>query len=388
MDYKEELRGLLKEQIEESVGKDIDKVKEDLEAQKEAEAKYLEENKELKERLDDLQGKLITLDQNTGKKKYMFKGYNLDMRKNLVMDVSEEVREEEAKKLVKALTESNTGAYATATEYGNALLGLAELRSVFLNRARVIMTNNPIVKLPVKGTRASVDTQAFGTANTGAGTALAQLTFTIDKRIGSYEVLNNDLLADETFDVVGQFVEPMIAEAIGQAIDDEVVKKTEFTTDLTAGATAAVTASGTSGIADAITYDNLVTMAYAVELERGLSPEWFLPRGAMKDIVALVDSNGRPIFNPVPVSGAPGGSLLGYNINIVPAMDNTPDDGEIRMVFGDPKQYIIMLRQGVNIQWNPWVSLKEGQTQIIGYARADGNIVSSSAWASMKRDDS
>jgi len=386
MDNKELLKGIIKEQIQ----PELEKMRDELEAKKEQQVKFYEtpEGKEMKERLDDLQGKVINLNQNTGKKSYIFKGFNQDMRKNLVMNVSEELREVEAKRMIKALTEANTGAYATATEYGNALLGLAELKSVFLNKARVIMTNNPIVKLPVKGTRSTIDTQAFGTANADAALTMGQLTFTIDKRVGAYEVLNNDLLADDTFDVVGQWVEPAIAEGIGQTIDGEVIKKTEFTTDIAAGGTAAVSVSGTTAIAAAITYANLVEVAYSVELERGLAPEWFMPRGAMKDIVKLVDSvGGLPIFAPVPISGAPGGTLLGYNVNIVSAMDNTPDNGNIRVAFGDPKQYIIMLRQGVQIQWNPYVSMKEGMTQVIGFARADGNIVDANAFGTIKRVD-
>lgn len=163
---------------------------------------------------------------------------------------------------------------------------------------------------------------------------------------------------------------------------------TEYTTSVS-DVTASVTASGVTNIGNAVTYANLVTMAYAVELERGISPEWFLPRGAMKDIVALVSSStGSPIFNPVPISGAPSGSLLGYPVNITPAIDNTPDDGAIRIAFGDPKEYVIALRGGLVFDVNPYILMKEGQTQFIGYMRSDGNYTNSGAWTTMQRDDS
>jgi HK97 family phage major capsid protein len=190
------------------------------------------------------------------------------------------------------------------------------------------------------------------------------------------------------FDIVGQFVEPMIAEAIGQNFDAECIKKTEFTTDWTAGGTAAVTVSGSTALAAAITYANLVTMAYTVELERGVQPEWFMPRGALKDVVGLVSATtGSPIFNPVPISGGAAGTLLGYPINIMPSMANAGANGTIRMAFGDPKQYIIAINGGIVFQVNPYVSMKEGLTQFIGYARADGNIVAATAFATMKRVD-
>lgn len=380
------LKGLLKEVLQD-VKLDDSKVA-DIAIAKEQSAKALEENKTLKAQLDSMQGKLITLNQNTGTKNYVFKGYDMNMRRNLVMDVSEDLRNSEAKKLIKALTEANTGAYATSVEYGNALLGLAEVSSVFLSKARILMSGSPIVKLPVKGTRATVDVQAFGTANAGAALDLVQLTFTVDKRIGGYEVLNNDLLADQTFDVIGQWVEPAIAEGIGQNIDGEVIKKTEFTTDLAAGATAGVTVSGAVAMAAAITYANLNTIRFTPELYRNLKPEWFMSQGAFAACAALTGTtNDHPILNAVPISNGVSYQLLGYTVNITPAMLNVPGTGNIRIAFGDPKQYIIVLRGGIEVIWNPWVSAKEGQTQVISWARADGNIVASAAWATLKRVD-
>lgn len=390
MDKKEELKGLIKEVVVESLPKDeIDELKAKAAAAEEANAKLLESNNELKAQMDSMQGKIITLKQNTGDHQYIFKGYDVNRpTRNFKVACSKEVGDQAHDIIVKALTSSNTGAYAIPVEYSNALLGLAELSSYALSRCRIFNTSTNSIKMPVKGTRASVDAQAFGTANTTAGTTLGQLTFTIDKRVGAYESIYNDVLSDQMFDVVGQWVEPVMAEAIGQNFDGEFIKKTEFTTDITAGGTAAVTASGTAGIAAAITYSNLVSMLYAVELERGVSPEWIMPRGAFKDVVGLVGStNDHPIFQPVPIAGAPGGMLLGYPVHIVPALDNTPDNGAIRMAVGDPSQYIIAINGGLVFQTNPYVQMKEGITQFIMYARADGNIVSSSAWATMKRSD-
>jgi HK97 family phage major capsid protein len=129
-------------------------------------------------------------------------------------------------------------------------------------------------------------------------------------------------------------------------------------------------------------------MVHAVEHERGVNPEWFMPRGVLADVQGLVSaSTGTPIFNPVPIGQGHGWTLLGYPINIVSVMDNTPDDGCIRMAFGDPSQYIIMMRGGVVIQWNPYVSMKEGMTQVIGLTRADGNVVAADAWTIMQRND-
>ena len=389
MDKKEELKGLLKEVITESVGPEIDKIKAEAEAQKEANAKLLEVNKELKAQYDAWQGKSFELKQNTGTHKYIFKGYDVNRpSRNFIVDVDKKMGDEVAAMIRKTLAAGSTGAYAVPVEYSNALLGLAELSSVALAKCQIYTLNTSSLKIPIKVQAASVDAQAFGTANAAAATDLGQLTFTIDKRVGGYETLYNDVLNDQLFDVVGQFVEPMIAQAIGQNLDGEMIKKTEFTTDLTAGAAAGVTVSGSVALAAAITYANLVTIAYTPELERGLQPEWFMPRGALKDVVGLVSATtGSPIFNPVPISGGPAGTLLGYPINIMPAMLNAGGNGTIRMAFGDPKKYIIAINGGMVFQTNPYVLMKEGVTQFIGYIRADGNILGSNCFATLKRVD-
>lgn len=202
---KEELKGLLKEVMQDSVGSDLGNIKEKQDAAEEERQKLFEENKELKEKFDEMQNKGVTLKGNTGENKYVFKGYNTkDMTKNFKIDVSEDEAKEAIEGIKKALTSSNTGAYAIPTNYGRAIMGLAELQSVALAKAKIIeMASGNTLKLPAKGTRASTDQQAFGTANTEAGTTLAQLTFTIDKRIGAYEEIYADVIEDSNFDVVG-----------------------------------------------------------------------------------------------------------------------------------------------------------------------------------------
>lgn len=387
-DKREELKSLIKEVVTDSIGTDMDSIKAEAEERKEVNTKILEDNTELKAKFDAMQDKIVTLNQNTGVKEYRFKGYDtLKPTRNFKIACSKEVGDEAAAMMIKALTESNTGAYAVPVEYSSALLGLAELTSVALSKARIMNVNTNSIKIPTKGTRATVDAQAFGTANADAAVTLGQLTFAVDKRVGSYITLNDDLLADSNFDIVGEFIEPMIAESIGQDFDNEMFNGVEYTTSVSS-ATAGVTVSGAVNTAAAITYANIVSMAYGPELERGLTPEWYMPRGALKDVVGLVSaSTGTPIFNPVPISAGAGGTLLGYPINIVPQISNTPDNGSIRMAFGDASQYIICINGGVVFKINPYVKMAEGQTQCIGYARSDGNVVTVDAWSRLKRTD-
>jgi len=217
---------------------------------------------------------------------------------------------------------------------------------------------------------------------------LGQLVFTIDKRVGGYETVYNDVLDDANFDVVGQWIEPVLAESIGQNFDGEMFGSgTEFTTSLS-DATVVVTASGVTNIGNAITFANINAMYYGLEWERGLNGEWFMSRPTMKAVASLVGTaNDHPIFQQVPINGRPGQTLLGAPINIVPKIANAPANGKIRMAFGDPSRYIIAIRGGLVLQVNPYVSMKEGITQFIAYSRADGNLETTGSFVTMKRVD-
>ena len=396
MDKKEELKGLLKEVVQDTVGSDIDTIKAEAEAQKETNAKLLEANTELKAQFDAWQEKSLTLNQNTGEHKYIFKGYDVNRpTRNFKIDVSKDVRDAEAAKILEAFKTSkaltSTAAYVVGEEYGNALLGLGELSSAVLGRMRVIQISQPVLKLPAKLTRGTVDTQSFGTANAALASDLTQITWTVDKRVGAYETLYNDILEDGLIDIVGQFIEPITAEAIGQDIDDKVFNDTGAVFTSTVGADCATdtTLSGSVNIAAGITFANLNTMYNTIEWARGIrSAEWFGPQGAMKDVMGLVDTYGRPIFQNTPINGLPSYMLMGSPFNVTPAISNTPANDKIRLAFGDPSQYVLVLRGNLVFQVNPYVGMKEGYTQFIGYMRADGNITATTAWTTLKRDDS
>jgi len=404
MDNKEKkVRDMLKEEAEKAINDSarITAIEEKAAADAEANAKLLEENKELKAQFDALQDKKLTLKQNTGTKNYIFKGYDVSRpARNFTMDIPKSVRDEGAANMLnmlraasnkdvdKALT--STGAYAVGEEYGSAIMGLAELSSVVLARCKVLQVSAPVLKLPSKATRAGVDMQAFGTTNQAAATDLGQITWTIDKRIGSYETLYNDILDDQIFDIVGQFVEPMIAEAIGQSVDDNVFNDGdtgEFTTTLDNGATTYTTTSGTVATAAGITFDNLNTIYNTIEWSRGAVGEWFMGQSAFKDVMGLVDTYGQPVHQAVPIGGAPQYSIFGSRVNITPAIANVPNADKLRLAFGDPRQYVLALRGGIVFQVNPYVGLKEGYSQYIGFLRADGNVTAPSAWSGLKRVD-
>lgn len=399
MDKRTELKGLIKEVASEMDSEKKTALEEKWAAQEEHNAKILEENTALKAKLDNMQGKLITLNQNTGRNTYVFSGYNPEMSKNFKATLSYEDSEKVASVILaqaKAkrdgeidLKATFDGSYAVPVQYGNAVMGLAELTSVALRYARVIVADAPTIKLPAKGTRDAVDSQASGTANRAGTSTLGQITWTIDKRVGNYIELLNTQLDDANFDIVNQIIVPFQAEAIGQNADDEMFNGTEFTSSV-ADVTSTVDSTGT------VSFANLVSMFYGIEWERlgpAADPKWFGPRAMLASISGLTDTYGQPIFQQVPINGRPSQMLMGAEYVITPAITTqaSATAGALTLAFGDPSQYIIFIRGGQFVSMvNPYIKMKEDVTQFICKARMDGNIAdnataaSSTAWATMK----
>lgn len=396
MDKQEELKGLLKESIQEQVGSEIEEIKATAAAEKEANAKALEEVPELKAQLEDLQGKIVTLKQNTGVNTYQFKGYNPDFNKNFKGTLNYEEAEQVAKVYL-AMAQGKAIDFASEMpqSFGSTILGLGELSSAALRYMNVMNIDAPVFTAPVKATRETSDAQESATANAATSITADNIVWTVDKRIGSYAEVRVDQLEDAAFDIVNGWVVPLQAEGIGQYVDAEVFNGTNsiFTTSII-DVTAAITASGSVATAAAITFANLNAMFYHVQWERGLGEcKWFGSRAALKDIMGLTDTYGLPIMQTVPVNGRPVHYVMGAEYVITPKIANAPANGAMRLCFGDPNHYTIVLRGGLTNLINPYILMKEDVVQFIAKLRADGNVddnattANSGAWAVLSRVD-
>jgi HK97 family phage major capsid protein len=358
----------------------------------------------MKERLDALQGKVVNIQsKNFGGSKVLYKGYNLEDSKNFCATLTEDESKAVAQSLIDmskgggtAFEKTFDGSYAVPEIYSSVLMGLAEYNSIGLSYMNVMVIDAPVMYMPVKANRTTTtDAQSAGTANAVATPTLGQITFTIDKYIGSYIEVLKSQISDANFDFINQFIIPTMGEGIGQYIDAEVFNGTNsiFTTSV-CDATASVTASGASGIADAVTFSNLNTMYNSLSWDRGITnPRWFGPQGVYKDIMGLVGStNDHPIFLQQ-LTGTPVKQLLGCPYVVTPVVANAPDDGACRLFFGDPRHYTIVLRGGIENLVNPYIKMKEHTMQYISSIRADGNITdnatasSTGAFTTMKRSD-
>jgi HK97 family phage major capsid protein len=394
MDNEKKLQGMIDEVVKSSTSDLKSKIEEYEARQAKFEEEHAKEVAEYRAALEKLQNKKF---KSEGGQIYKFAGYDTSFNKNFKACLDKE----EADKVAKYyLDMANGKAVDFASEmpvgFGSTILGLAELSSSALSTMRVQPINTDTFKAPVKATRETADSQAHGTARAATSITAATVTWTLDQKIGSYvDVLRNNI-RDANVDIINSWVIPMQAEAIGQYVDAEVFNGTnsKYTTSVI-DVTAAVTASGVAAIAAAITYTNLNTMFYHIAWERGImDAKWYGSRAALKDISALTDTYGQPIFQQVPINGRPSQTLMGAQYVITPTIANAPANGAMRLCFGDPNQYIIATRGDIENLINPYILMKEDTIQFIANFESDGNVADnatasgSGAFAVMSRIDS
>jgi len=380
-EFQKELAGMIKEQLQESFGHDELKAK--FEEQKEAQAKLEEKNAEMAAKLEQMEkakGKEVNLEV-PGKdetKSFIYKGYNLNGQ-GLGLNIKDnDKRERYAKFFIDAihgkaaLTEGNTGSYVLEDEMVHDVQALARLSSVALQDCRILNTGNDTVKIPAEATSTSVDAQAFGTANTESEPTLAQVSLDMN-RIGNYAEVYNDLLADSFFDITSWLMD-LNAETYGQAIDAGVFNgSNSFTQGLLGNCGTHITVSGSNGNISDLSYTDFSEAISSLAGPRKAGAKFYLNKTGMHYVRTLADSQSRPIYQ-FPSDGAPAG-IYGYPIVEVESITGAPTSAAYFVVFGNLKNYVLAIRQGMEMAVNPYIKMKEGVTQFVFFGRADGAIL-------------
>ena len=381
-EFQKELAGMIKEQLSESFGHDELKAK--FAEQEEAAAKALEANKALAEKVEKMekaQGKVLDLEVPGSEKKtdsFIYKGYNLNGQGLSLNMKDNDKRERYAKFFIDAirgkasLTEGNTGAYVLEDEMVHDVMGLARLSSVALQECRILNTGNDTVKIPVEATSTSVDAQAFGTANTESDATLGQISLDMN-RIGNYCEVYNDLLADSFFDITSWLMD-LNAETYGQAIDAGVFNgSNSFTQGLLGNCGTTVTVSGSNGTIADLAFGDFSEAISSLAGVRKAGAKFYLNKTGMHYVRTMIDASNRLIYQ-FPSDGAPSG-IYGYPVVEVESITGAPASSAYFVIYGNLKNYVLGIRQGMEMTVNPYIKMKEGISQFIFFGRADGAIL-------------
>ncbi|RKD96778.1 phage major capsid protein [Marinifilum flexuosum] len=197
-----------------------------------------------------------------------------------------------------------------------------------------------------------------------------------NKQIGAYTYsskaipVSNELLQDSAFDLEG-YIARVAAQRIFKITNqhyttgDGTNKPKGFLQDATLGLTAAGT--------NAIVADELVKLLHKVDSSYRQNGKWMFNDNTLLAIRLLKDNDGRPLWQPGMVDGAPN-TILGkpYIIN-----NDMPDiaTGAKAIAFGDIEKYLIRDVTNASLKRLGEINALKNQTVFVLFSRHDGALI-------------
>jgi HK97 family phage major capsid protein len=247
---------------------------------------------------------------------------------------------------------SSAGGYLVPPGYRQVLVEALKAYGGLMNLANVITTSTgQPLQWPTNDDTANVG--AILAENPGSPIATTpDLTFG-SRTLGAYTYTSNavlvslQLLQDSVFDL-NTFVPKKLGQRIGRATAAHFISGTGtgqplgITTGVTAGKT------GATGQTLTVTYDDLIDLEHSIDpAYRTGDTRWLMNDATLKVIRKVKDTQGRPIWLPIPTPGFPA-TINGYEYTIDQGMP-VPAANAKSILFGDFKQgYII--RQVLDVQ--------------------------------------
>jgi HK97 family phage major capsid protein len=228
-------------------------------------------------------------------------------------------------------------------------------------------------------------------AGQNASLPTADPTFTLTtlgaQKFGVLIQVARELIDDTAVDLLG-YLAMSAGRALGNSFGTSLVNGTNgISGGLTslAGATPAVTGGLTSAISGngvatgGATYANLVDMEYSViaPYRQSRSCYWLAADKTVGSFRKLTDNNGRPVWEPSAVLGAPD-LLLGKPLVADPYMPAIGTSA-LSIAFGDFAQYFIRLVGGVRFERSDDFAFGSDLVTFRALLRGDGTLVDTNA---------
>lgn len=234
------------------------------------------------------------------------------------------------------------GGYTVPILVASEVLRIAEDSGVVVSRARHIPMAGDTLQIPNENTGITVYWPAQGGTLT-AGESDFGINQLDAKKLAARAAASIEVVSDSVIGLI-PYVQTIMAEKIGKTLDGEALEGTgtNFTGVNSASGINTVATTTTDG--EQLAFLDLVNAVYAADessVEDGAA--WFMHRKIFATVVALVDSQGRPIFQPQ-VSGASPGTLLGFPVYTTSAIATNTTRGATgntsNVYFGDPRRLI------------------------------------------------
>jgi HK97 family phage major capsid protein len=268
------------------------------------------------------------------------------------------------------------GGYLVPVDFERALLKRLEMMNVMRQICDVRSLGTLETKIPVvssQGTAAWIDEEgAYGVTDDAYG----QKVMTA-KKVGRIIKVSEELLADSAFNLEAE-ITMSLGDSIAKAEEQAFIAGTDvsdprgFLTDAAALTTAAVGAVG---------YQDILNLKFGVPAPYRTNAVWLMSDTAAKAISSLVDTTGRPLWQPSVQAGQPD-LLLGKPIYYSPYMPEFAQDNAA-IAFGDFKFYRIGDRVGLSIQRLNELYAANGQVGFRAMRRTDGRLLIGEAVAAL-----
>lgn len=374
MDYRTELKGIIKELLDDKTNTKNEEI---IDTNEEKMAKLLEDNADMKEKMEKL---LTTSTEKTvivpemDATTTLYKGYDLLAQGETLTIKDESKKERIAKFLIDTVTKTmnegttTAGGHLVPEEYQVELLGFARETSVALQDCRVMPMSRDVMKFPRENGGVSVNWAATETtANVLTEPTVSMVTLSTE-RMGAYVPVTNDLLEDSAFDIVS-FLTGLFAEAVGQELDNQVFNGTPFASVLD-GAGSTITISGTTFAS--VDHEDF-SLAIAELSDIKLSGAKFYMNKAIKHYIRILKDGSDRLIYTLP-SGIIPANIYEIPVRTVEKMVGTTAAATSFILLGNLKNYILGKRRGMTIKANPYILMKENTTQFVVSSRWDGQI--------------
>jgi HK97 family phage major capsid protein len=315
---------------------------------------------------NDLSPRVIRREQSTRSLNHILRGGMADPR------VREELRIMTTNGVLAGST--NASASVPVDFYDQLISYLIEVSGLLQTGPSVLNTaGGETIQVPVASAHITGTSVAQGATIPSADPALSQKTLSSQK-FGALTQLSRELIDDTAVDLLG-YLAMSTGRAIGNAFGSALVNGTSsISGGVLAGAAASVTGVTATGTLGAPIYDNLVDLEYSViaPYRQSRSCYWLAADKTIGAMRKIKDGNGRPIWEPSAVLGAPD-LLLGKPLVSDPFMPQLGATGRQVLAFGDFSQYFVRLVGGLRFERSDDFAFGSDLITFRALLRGDGN---------------
>jgi len=270
-------------------------------------------------------------------------------------------------------TNAGTASSTVPTDFYDQLIAyLIEVSGLLQCGPSVLNTSGgEVIQIPVVSSHLTGASAAEGNTILTADPAFAQRTLSA-RKFGSVTQLSRELIDDTAVDLLG-YLAMSAGRAIGNAFGTSLVNGTNGISGGLLSAVSVGVTGATTGVGGAAQYNDLVDLEYSViaPYRQSRSCYWLAADKTIGGFRKLKDSQGRPIWEPSAVLGAPD-LLLGKPLVADPFMPSVAT-GAQSIAFGDFSQYFVRLVGGLRFERSDDFLFGSDQVAFRCLLRGDGN---------------